>query len=55
MAESMTRPAQILSVPNVELALDFVQRKPLPGELICVTGSFFIAAEARAAARHRST
>jgi dihydrofolate synthase / folylpolyglutamate synthase len=55
MAESMTRPAQIFSVPNVELALDFVQRKPLPGELICVTGSFFIAAEARAAARHLST
>ncbi|MEI8210554.1 MAG: folylpolyglutamate synthase/dihydrofolate synthase family protein [Planctomycetota bacterium] len=42
---------ELLSAPDVGQAIEFVSRTPLRGELVCVTGSFFIAAEARAYCR----
>lgn len=47
-AESHTARAEILTAPDVAMAIEYATRTAIDGELLCVTGSFFVAAEARA-------
>ncbi|MFN7732807.1 MAG: bifunctional folylpolyglutamate synthase/dihydrofolate synthase [Pirellula sp.] len=42
-----TELAEILTAPDVATAIDYAARTAIDGELLCVTGSFFVAAEAR--------
>lgn len=41
------RCTEIYSAPDIRVALDFAKGRTVPAELICITGSFFLAAEAR--------
>lgn len=47
-APTRTAHAEILTAPDVATAMDYAARTAIDGELLCVTGSFFAAAEARA-------
>lgn len=42
-----THLVEILSAPSSNIAIDYARRTAEPNELICVTGSFFLAAETR--------
>ncbi len=46
--QSATRPVEILSSPHVDDAIAYALRTSEPNDLVCVTGSFFTAAEAKA-------
>lgn len=46
-AGQASRCREIYSAPDIRVAIDFAKRNAKPDELICVTGSFFLAAEAR--------
>ncbi len=50
--QNSLRRIDLFSAPEVGLALDFARRDRQPRDLVCVTGSFFIAAEAKGAMRH---
>jgi dihydrofolate synthase/folylpolyglutamate synthase len=50
MAKSLRR-IDLFSAPNVELAIDYARRDPRTDDLLCVTGSFFTASEAKSAMR----
>ena len=41
------RSVEVLSAPSSKMAIDYACRSAEPNELICVTGSFFLASEAR--------
>ena len=38
---------EILSAPSSKIAVEYAQRSAIPNELLCITGSFFLAAETR--------
>ena len=38
---------EVLSAPSSKIAVEYAQRSAIPNELICITGSFFLAAETR--------
>ncbi|MCY2983831.1 MAG: Mur ligase family protein [Planctomycetota bacterium] len=42
-----TRPIEILSAPSSNIAVEHALKTAIPNELICITGSFFLAAETR--------
>jgi len=47
------RRIELFSSPDVATAIDFARRDSLAREILCVTGSFFLAAEAKRAMRER--
>jgi dihydrofolate synthase/folylpolyglutamate synthase len=49
-----TELAEILTAPDVATAMDYAARTAIDGELLCVTGSFFVAAEARVLCMQRT-
>jgi dihydrofolate synthase/folylpolyglutamate synthase len=53
MAQQLRR-IELFSAPDVEMAIEYARRSPRPKDLLCVTGSFFTAAEARSAMRERA-
>jgi len=50
--QNSLRRIDLFSAPEVTAAIEFARREPSPRDLVCVTGSFFIAAEAKRAMRH---
>ena len=43
----LNREVEILSAPSSKIAVEYACRSALPNELVCVTGSFFLASETR--------
>ena len=43
----LNRDVEILSAPSSKIAVEYACRSALPNELVCVTGSFFLASETR--------
>lgn len=54
LAHESPRRIDLFSAPDVSVALDFARRDFRSGDLVCVTGSFFIASEAKGAIRSQS-
>jgi dihydrofolate synthase/folylpolyglutamate synthase len=53
MAQQLRR-IDLFSAPDVAMAIEYARREPRPKDLLCVTGSFFTAAEAKSAMRERA-